>query len=102
MKRYSEEQQYFDINLHAIRIGNAAFITNPFELYIEYADRIRAAMRGVQIFDSELTGGSFGYLATPLGVRGGGYSATIFSGRTGPEGGEIVVKESIDLLKELF
>ena len=100
--RYREEQAYFDIDIHAVRIGKMAFITNPFELYIEYADRMRAALRGVQLFDSELTGECPGYLATERGVRGGGYSATIFSGQTSPAGGEILVKESIDLLRSLF
>ena len=100
--RYREQQEYFDIRVHAVRIGKMAFITNPFELYIEYADRMRAALRGVQVFDAELTGPAKGYLATERGVRGGGYSATIFSGRTSPAGGEILVKESIDLLRSLF
>ncbi len=100
--RYREKQEYFDIDIHAVRIGRMAFITDPFELYIEYADRIKAAMRGVQIFDTELTGPSKGYLATVRATLGGGYSATIFSGATSPEGGEILVRESIDLLKSLF
>ena len=100
--RYREKQEYFDIDVHAVRIGKMAFITNPFELYIEYADRMKAAMRGVQIFDAELTGPAKGYLATVRATLGGGYSATIFSGATSPAGGEILVKESIDLLRSLF
>ena len=100
--RYREQQEYFDITVHAVRIGRMAFITNPFELYTEYADRMKAALRGVQVFDAELTGPAKGYLATVRATLGGGYSATIFSGRTSPAGGEILVKESIDLLKSLF
>ena len=100
--RYRETQEYFDIEIFAVRIGKMAFITNPFELYSEYADRIRAAMRGVQLFDVQLACGYPGYLATVRGVRGEGYSATIFSGQTPPAGGEILVRESIEMLRELF
>ncbi|MEA4823834.1 MAG: hypothetical protein VB111_06960 [Clostridiaceae bacterium] len=102
VKRYRDTQEYFEIDVHAVRIGKMALITNPFELYVEYADRIRAAMRGVQLFDAELAGDCPGYLATARGVRGEGYSATIFSGQTSPAGGEILVRESIEMLQKLF
>ncbi|MGI6337420.1 MAG: hypothetical protein ACOXZM_10385 [Eubacteriales bacterium] len=102
IKRHNPDPDVFDVRVHALRLGNVAFITNPFELYVEYADRMKAALRGVQVFDVELTGHCPGYLATVRGTRGGGYSATIFSGRTSPAGGEILTKASIQALKRIF
>ena len=101
-ERCRETQEYFRADVHAFRFGRAAFITNPFELYTEYADRMRAALPGVQIFDVELAGDGEAYLPTRRAVRGGGYSAAIFSGLTGPEGGEILTQESIEMLKSLY
>ncbi len=102
IERYEMPEETFSFPVHALRVGRAAFITSPFELFIEYADRMRAALRGVQLFDAELTGQDWGYLATRRAVAGGGYSAMIFSGCTGPEGGEILVRESVEALRFLF
>jgi len=77
-------------------------VTNPFELFIEYAERIKAACRGAHIFDIQLACGTGGYLATRRAVRDGGYSAMLFNGVCGPEGGDALVRESIELIKALF
>lgn len=100
VRRFEDDVEYVKAPVHALRIGNVAFITNPFECFIEYADRVRAGMPGVQVFDVQLTDDAMGYLATRRAVRGGGYSAMIFNGQCGPDGGDVLVRESLALLKE--
>jgi hypothetical protein len=42
------------------------------------------------------------YLPTARAVEGGGYSAIIQSNQVGPEGGRMLVDESVGMLKELW
>jgi len=46
----------------------------------------------------ELTGGWGGYLPTPRAVAGGGYGAVVQSGRVGPEGGQVLVDRTVELI----
>ncbi len=55
--------------VHIVRIGNCAFSTNPFELYIEYGMRIKARSKAEYTFTAQLTEASGGYLPTPFAVR---------------------------------
>ena len=100
IRRFEDDQEYVPVPIHAVRLGDAVFITNPFECYIEYGDRIRAACPGIQILDVQLTCDALGYLPTRRAVRGGGYSGMIFNGQCGPEGGDALVRESLALIRE--
>ncbi|MBE6930884.1 MAG: hypothetical protein E7463_11435 [Ruminococcaceae bacterium] len=102
IKRYQSPIKSFNIDVHCVRIGGTVLITNPFELYYEFADRMRAPFRGIQLMDVELAGHCHGYLPTWRAVRGRGYSATIFNGSTDPDGGNILVEESIALIREIL
>ncbi len=99
LRRFEESREYVSCPLHVLRLGDAVFVTNPFECYIEYADRIKAACKPLHIFDVQLAGDSMGYLATRRAVRGGGYSAMIFNGQCAPEGGDALVRESVALIR---
>ena len=103
IKRYESGIKEYNVNLHAVRIGDVVLITNPFELYIEYADRIRAACPEAQVFDVELAGDEcLGYLATQKAIDAGGYSTTIFSCSFDAKGGDLFVSKSIKLIKSMF
>jgi hypothetical protein len=71
-------------------------------LYIEYADRIRMALPQCVVFDVQLAYDCLGYLATPVAVQGGHYSANIFNGICSPEGGEFLIDRAVALIKSLF
>ena len=101
-ERHERGDRFYPCAIYGMRLGDLVFLSNPFELYIEYADRIRMALKDSVVFDVELTHGCMGYLPTATAVRGGGYSALIFNSVCGPEGGETLVKESIELAKELI
>ena len=98
VRRFEEDIEYVPAPIHVLRLGDAVFVTNPFECFIEYADRLRAAHPELQLFDVQLACDTMGYLPTRRAVRGGGYSAMIFNGQCGPEGGDALVRESLELI----
>ncbi len=91
----------FSMELHVIRLGDVAMVTNEFELFTDYGIQIKARSPAIQTFVIQLTG-SAGYLPTERAVRGGGYGAVIQSGRIGPEGGHILVDRTVELIESLW
>ncbi len=87
--------------IYATLVGDIAFITSPFELFIEYADRIRMALPEWVVYDVELCYERLGYLPTERANKGGSYSTFTFNGDCPPEAGEILVRESIELIKSI-
>ncbi len=100
--RWEEKKQYMPAQIHALSFGNAVIITNPFECFVAYAGRITAALPETLVLTAQLTSGSMGYLATREAVRGGGYSAMMFNGQCSPDGGDLLVDESIKLVREVL
>ncbi|MGQ9770561.1 MAG: hypothetical protein ACUVQG_08405 [Thermogutta sp.] len=103
--RYEKQQrgevETFPMELHVIRLGNVAIATNEFELYTDYGIQIKARSPAVQTFVVQLTG-SAGYLPTERAVRGGGYGAVIQSACIGPEGGQVLVDQTVEAIKQLW
>jgi hypothetical protein len=93
--------QPYEIELHALRIGDVAVCTNPFELFTEYGIRIKARARPAQTFVIQLAGPGT-YLPTAEAVRGGGYSAIIQSSVVGPEGGQVLVDRTVELIESIW
>jgi hypothetical protein len=92
------------IRVHAVRIGDVAIITNPFELFLDYGVRMQARSPATLTCVVQLAGrGTNGtYLPTFRAVEGGGYSAVIESNVVGPEGGRVLVDESVRMLQALW
>ena len=91
----------YRMELHAIRLGDVAIATNPFELYTQYGIQIKARSRALQTFVVQLTGPGT-YLPTAEAVRGGGYSAIAASSVVGPEGGRVLVDRTVELINSLW
>ncbi len=93
----------FPIEVHAVRIGDIAFVTNPFELFLDYGIRIKAHSPAVQTFVVQLaSGGPAGYLPTRRSVAGGAYGAVPASTNIGPDGGDTLVEWAVDAIRRLF
>ena len=88
--------------LTAIRLGDVAICTNPFELFTEFGIRIKARSKALQTFVIQLTGVSGMYLPTTEAVGGGGYSAEINSNFVGPAGGQVFVDQTIEAVNALW
>ena len=99
---YQQKHHIFEIESHFLRLNDIAFATNPFELFLDYGNQIRAQSPAAQTILVQLANGSLGYLPTETAEQGSHYSAYVSSGITGHEGGDILVRETLDVLQKLF
>jgi len=88
------------IEFHVLRLGDVALATNPFELYLDYGIRIKARSPAVLTLVTQLSCQHSGYLPTARAIKGGGYSADKYV--VGPEGGRMLVDETVTRLKALW
>ena len=103
-RQQTDPQPVCAVEIHALRIGEAAICTNSFELFTDYGVRMKARSRAAQTFVIQLVGGGgpFCYLATERAVRGGSYSAMVQSNLIKPEGGQMLVDRSVELIDSLW
>jgi len=112
VRRYDEQQATMaaggrptvPVTVHAIRLGDVAFITNTFEMFGDYGVRLQARSPATLTCVVQLAGrGTPGtYLPTARAVIGGGYSAVIESNWVGPAGGRLLVDESVRMLQDVW
>lgn len=102
--RYVMQQKIntFNEEIHVIRFGDVAIATNPFELFLNYGNKIRARSKAKQTFIIQLACGMGGYLPTEKAEKGSHYSAYVSSGTTGHEGGDLLVRETLELINAMF
>jgi len=85
------------VEVHALRLGAVGMVTNPFELFLDYAIRIKGRSPAIQTFVVQLAGpGS--YLPSARAIKSGGYGATSGSREVSPEGGDKLVDWCVDTL----
>jgi hypothetical protein len=105
VKRYNMQKSNpnldYKTEIHVVRIGDIVLCTNQFEFFTDYGLRIQARSEALQTFVIAFTG-PMTYLPTEKAVKGGGYSAVIQSGVVGPDGGQIVVERTVQLINEMF
>ena len=98
-------QPKLPMELHVIALGDIAFASNRFELYMDFQHRMQARSPFTQTFIVQLAGqpGTDGgsYLCTERGRWGKGYSASMYCNIVSPEGGQELVEETVAELKRL-
>lgn len=104
IQRYREQQmkEVYPIESHIVRLGNIAIATNPFELFLDYGNRMKARSYAEQTFIVQLCCGASGYLPTEKAEKAGHYSAYVSSGNVGHEGGDLLVRETIHEINCMF
>ena len=102
--RYRRQQfeEIYTVESHIIRFGNIAICTNPFELFLDFGNRIKARSFAEQTFVVQLCCGTGGYLPTAKAEAAGHYSAYITSGNVGHEGGDLLVRETLKTINGMF
>jgi len=102
--RYKLQQtmELYPIEMHVLRIGDVAFATNPYELFLNYGNQIRARSLAKQTFLVQLCCGAYGYLPTKKAEMGSHYSAFVGSGTSGHEGGALLVRKTLKEINEMF
>jgi len=107
LNRYNlqKTQPKLPMEMHVLRIGDIAFASNRFELYMDFQHRMQARSPFEQTFVIQLAGqpGDDGgtYLCTERGAWGRGYSASMFCNLVSPRGGQEMVEETVKILKQL-
>ena len=91
-----------DTEVHVIRMGTVAFASNPFELFLDFGNQIKARSDAEQTFLIQLANGAEGYLPTAKAEEHGHYSAFISSGQVGHIGGEQLVRETLQNIRQMF
>ena len=90
------------MELHALRLGDVAIATSPFELFLDFGLRIKARSKALQTFIVQLVGDTSGYLPTVRAVGARSYGAEVASNTVGPEGGKVLVEETLKSIDELW
>jgi len=105
LERYEKQKTtprpMYPVEIHVLRIGDMVLCTNPFELFTAYGVQMKARSPAEQTFVLQLVG-SGTYLPTEEAVHGGHYSAIVQSNRVGPEGGQILVEKTLQLINKLW
>ena len=88
------------MEFHVLRIGDVGFVSEQYEYYFEFGQRIQARSPFIQTFVIELAGLGGGYLATERATKNGGYG-TSYLCPVSPKGGQEIVEAAISTLNEL-
>ena len=102
--RYREQhtRDIVPVEVHVVRFGDIAIATNPFELFLDYGNQIRARSRARQAILIQLACGSESYLPTEKAEKGSHYSAYVSSGSVGHQGGELLVRKTTEEINRMF
>jgi len=90
------------IETHVVRLGDIAFATNPFELYLDYAVRIRERSKATQTFLVQKAGCSGTYLPSERSVGHKGYGSVPASTNVGPDGGDKLVEWTVGAINQMW
>ena len=111
--RFAEDgkiNKTWPIEFHVLRIGDVAFVSERYELYTDYGQRIQARSPFTQTFTIQIgagvlydTGSASHYMATERAFKNKGYQANIVNNANAPspEGGQQMVDAAVKLLYEL-
>ena len=103
--RDQNESPELHFDMHVVRLGDAVFASNPFELYLYYGQNIKARSRAKQTFLVQLSNGSdisAGYLPSPDAEKFGGYGGLVVNGQVGSDGGYKLADITVETINSLF
>jgi neutral ceramidase len=87
--------------VQAIRIGDQAIVSMPFEVLVEIGLEIKSKSPFPKTFTIELANGSYGYLPPPNQHKLGGYETWLGTSRFDPESSVTLTKALLEMLGEL-
>ena len=93
---------FYAMELHVLRLGDIVMAANPFELFLDFGLRIKARSKAPQTFVVQLACGRGIYLPTQKAVRGSHYGAGASDNLVGPEGGQVLVNRTVELIDALW
>ena len=87
--------------VQAIRIGNQAIVSMPFEVLVEIGLEIKDKSPFSNTFLIELANGGYGYLPPPNQHELGGYETWLGTSRFLPNASTLLTRNLLEMLKEL-
>lgn len=90
-----------NVILQAIRIGEQAIVSMPFEVFVEIGLEIKEKSPFTHTFVIELANGGYGYLPTPRQHELGGYETWIGTNKVQKDASVILTKNLLEMLEEL-
>lgn len=87
--------------VHVIRLGDIAFATQPFEVYLDYGLQMKVRSPAIQTFLVQLAGAGT-YLPSLRSTKGGGYGSTVASNLVGPQGGQELVDYTVNKIQSFW
>ncbi|MGI6574093.1 MAG: hypothetical protein ACOX19_12040 [Fermentimonas sp.] len=104
IKRYNkqDENPYYPVRVHVMRLGDVVLATNPFELFLDFGLRVKARSDAMLTFIVQLANGTGTYLPTSRAEAGGGYSAIVQSNSVGSEGGQVLVEKTLEMIDNVM
>lgn len=99
--RYENPLPAVPSEMNVVRLGDIAFVTAPFEYYLDFGDRIKARSDALQTFVVQLTGAG-SYLPTERAAAGLSYGAVPASCKVSPQGGQVIVDEAVATISAMF
>ena len=106
IENYEKQQagvvETFPADVHVVRLGDIAVATNQFELFADYAMRIKARSPAMATFVVELADGDGAYMPTAKAIQGGGYSAVVQSDPVSADGGQMLVNETLRMIESVW
>lgn len=88
--------------IQAIAIGDAAFVSIPAELFVEFGLQIKRRSPVPRTFIAGYANGMVGYIPTPVAFQNGGYETRLArSSKIIPESGDLLVEVALRALQRV-
>ncbi len=97
----AERPEKVAVLVQALRIGDQAMVTMPFEAFVEIGLEIKKKSPFARTFLIELANGAYGYLPTPRQHKLGGYETWLGSSHVQEDASEILTRHLLEMLREL-
>jgi len=96
-----EKERTESVIIQAVRIGDQAVLSMPFEVLVEIGLEIKEKSPFPHTFTIELANGGYGYLPPPNQHKLGGYETWLGTSRFEKDTSVILVKNLLEMLEEL-
>ena len=100
--KLAEEPPTTKVLVQAVRIGDLAICTLPFEVFAEIGLELKEKSPAADTFVMSLANGGYGYLPTPEQHRFGGYETWLTTNKVQKDASVILVDNLVEMLGELF
>lgn len=96
-----EKERTENVIIQALRIGDQAIVSMPFEVLVEIGLEIKEKSPFAHTFTIELANGGYGYLPPPNQHKLGGYETWLGTSHFETDASVILVKNLLEMLEEL-